>query len=60
MANVTHKFFIYLSIYYCLTCFGLSITPSSEAGVQLSRLLGPVSAPGLAGALTPYSGDQET
>jgi hypothetical protein len=26
-------FFIYLSIYFCLTCFGISISPSSEAGV---------------------------
>jgi hypothetical protein len=44
-----HKFLIYLSIFFCLTCFGLSISPSSEAGVQLcsgSSLLGTVSAPG--------------
>jgi hypothetical protein len=25
---------IYLSIYFCFTCFGLSFNPSSEAGVQ--------------------------
>jgi hypothetical protein len=25
----------YLSIYFCLTCFGLSFSPYSEAGVQL-------------------------
>jgi hypothetical protein len=27
----------YLSIYFCLTCFGLSFSPSSEAGVQLRQ-----------------------
>jgi hypothetical protein len=32
-----HKFLIYLSIYFCLTCFGLSFNPSSEAGVQLRQ-----------------------
>jgi hypothetical protein len=30
-----HKFLIYLSIYFCLTCFGLSFSPSSEAGLQI-------------------------
>jgi preprotein translocase subunit SecG len=35
--NVMHKFLIYLSIYFCLTCFGLSFSPSSEAGVQLRQ-----------------------
>jgi hypothetical protein len=35
MTNVMHKLLIYLSIYCCLTCFGLSFSPSSEAGVQL-------------------------
>jgi hypothetical protein len=30
-----HEFLINLSIYFCLTCFGLSSSPSSEAGVQL-------------------------
>jgi hypothetical protein len=35
MANVMNKFVIYLSIYFCLTCFGLSSNPSSEADVQL-------------------------
>jgi hypothetical protein len=29
-----HKVLIYLAIYFCLTCFGLSFRPSSEAGVQ--------------------------
>jgi hypothetical protein len=32
-----HKFLIYLSIYFRLTCFGLSFSPSSEAGVQLRQ-----------------------
>jgi hypothetical protein len=32
-----HKFLIYLSIYFCLTCFGLSFSPSSEAGVQFRQ-----------------------
>jgi E3 ubiquitin-protein ligase DOA10 len=30
---------IYLSIYFCLTCFGLSFSPSSEAGVQFCQWL---------------------
>jgi hypothetical protein len=29
MFNVMHKFLIYLSIYFCLTCFWLSLSPSS-------------------------------
>jgi hypothetical protein len=37
MTNVMHKFLIYLSIYFCLTCFGLSLSPSSEAGVQIRQ-----------------------
>jgi hypothetical protein len=28
---------INLSIYFCLTCFGLSFSPSSEAGVQFQQ-----------------------
>jgi hypothetical protein len=32
-----HKFLIYLSIYFCLTGFGLSFSPSSEAGVQIRQ-----------------------
>jgi hypothetical protein len=35
ITNVMHTFLIYLSIYFCLTCFGLSFNPSSEAGAQL-------------------------
>jgi hypothetical protein len=45
-----YKFLIYLSIYFCLTRFGLSFIPSSEAGVQLRQLFKPpgnsVSVPG--------------
>jgi hypothetical protein len=37
MTNVMHKFLIYLSIYFCLTCFGLSFSPSSKAGVQYKQ-----------------------
>jgi hypothetical protein len=37
MTNVMHKFLINLSIYFCLACFGLSISPSSEAGVQIRQ-----------------------
>jgi hypothetical protein len=32
-----HKHVIYLSIYFCLTCLGLSRSPSLEAGVQLQH-----------------------
>jgi hypothetical protein len=37
MTNVIHKILIYLSIYFCLICFWLSFSPSSEAGVQLRQ-----------------------
>jgi hypothetical protein len=37
MTNAMHKFLIYLSIYFCLTCLGLSFSPSSEAGVQIRQ-----------------------
>jgi hypothetical protein len=37
MTNVVHKFLIYPSIHFCLTCFGLSFSPSSEAGVQFRQ-----------------------
>jgi hypothetical protein len=33
-----HKFLIYLCIYFCLTCFGISLSPSSEAGIQIRQL----------------------
>jgi hypothetical protein len=42
MTNAMHTFFIYLSIDFCLICFGLSFSPSSEAGAR---------------ALTPYPAD---
>jgi hypothetical protein len=37
MTNAMYKFLICLSIYFCLTCFGLYFRPSSEAGVQLRQ-----------------------
>jgi hypothetical protein len=54
MTKVMHKFLMYLSICFCLTCFGLSFSPSSEAGVQLGQWF---KSPGYgvsARALTPY------
>jgi hypothetical protein len=50
-----HKFLIYLSIYFSLTCFGLSFSPSSETGVQFRQWF---KSPGYcvtALALTPYT-----
>jgi hypothetical protein len=41
MTNVMHKFLIYLTIYYCLICFGLTCSPSSEAGVQFWQWFNP-------------------
>jgi hypothetical protein len=52
-----HKFLIYLSIYFRLTCFGFSFSPSSEEGVQLRQWF---MSPGYGvngRALTPYPGD---
>jgi hypothetical protein len=37
MTKVMHKFLVYLSIYFCLTRFGLSFSPTSEAGVQFRQ-----------------------
>jgi hypothetical protein len=57
MNNLMHKFLIYLSIYFCLTWFGLSFSPSSEAGVQLRQCF---KCPGegvIVRTLTPYPGD---
>jgi preprotein translocase subunit SecG len=59
MTNVMHKFLIYLSIYFFLTCFGFSFSTSSEAGIQLRLWF---KSPGYgvsarAQALTPYPGD---
>jgi hypothetical protein len=41
MTNLMHKFFylFYLSIYFDLTCFGISFSPSSGAGVQIRQWL---------------------
>jgi hypothetical protein len=47
----------YLSIYFCLTCFGFSFSPSSEEGVQFRLWF---KSPGygvITRALTPYPGD---
>jgi hypothetical protein len=50
MTNVMRTFLIHLSIYFCLTCFGIYFSPSSEAGVQLRQWFKSpgygVSAPG--------------
>jgi hypothetical protein len=54
MTNVMHKVLIYLSIYFCLTCFGLSFSPSSEAGVQHRQWFKFVGYGVSAWALTPY------
>jgi hypothetical protein len=35
MSYVMHKLLINLSIYFRLICFGLSFSPSSEAGVHI-------------------------
>jgi hypothetical protein len=37
MTNVLHKLLIYLSVYFCFACFGLSFSPSSGAGVPLRQ-----------------------
>jgi hypothetical protein len=47
----------YLSIYYCLTCFGLSFSPSSETGVQLRQWFKTLGYGVSARALTPYPRD---
>jgi hypothetical protein len=68
MINQMHKFVIYLLIYFCLICFGLSFNPSSEAGIKLRRGSSPGYDVGtrarmeldssiLAQALTPQTGD---
>jgi hypothetical protein len=57
MTNVMHKFLIYLSIYFCLTWFELSFSPSSGAGVQIRQWF---KSPGYGisvQALTPYPAD---
>jgi hypothetical protein len=54
MINVMHKFLIYLSVYFCLTCLGVTLSPSSEAGVQIRQWFW---SPGLMSARTPASED---
>jgi hypothetical protein len=54
MTNIIHKFLIYLSIYFCLTCFGLYFSPSSEAGVQLRQWFKSAGYGVSAQALTPF------
>jgi hypothetical protein len=57
-----HKFLIYWSVYFYLTCFGLSISPFSEVGDNFGggwSLLGMVSDPGadtIPGRLVHYVG----
>jgi hypothetical protein len=38
MTNAMYKFLTYLSIYFCLTCFGLSFSPSLEADLQIRQV----------------------
>jgi hypothetical protein len=51
-----HKFLniFYLSIYLCLTCFGLYFSSPSEAGVQLGQWFNPLWYGVSARALAPY------
>jgi hypothetical protein len=46
----------YLSIYFCLTCFGFSFSLSSEAGIQIRQWLKSIVYGVSARALTPYTG----
>jgi hypothetical protein len=46
-----------LSIYFCLTCFGLSFSPSPEAGVQLRQWFKSSGHDVSARTLSPYPGD---
>jgi hypothetical protein len=57
MSNVMHKFLINLSIYFCLTCFGHSFSPSSEAGVHLRQWFKSAGYGVSARALIPYPAD---
>jgi hypothetical protein len=55
MTNVIHKVLIYLSVYFCLTCFRLSFSPSSEVDVQLRQWFKSLGYGASArAALTPY------
>jgi hypothetical protein len=55
--KVMHKFLIYVYIYFCLTCFGLSFSPSSEAGVQIRQWFKSHGYGISDRTLTPYPGD---
>jgi E3 ubiquitin-protein ligase DOA10 len=57
MNNIMHKYLINLCIYFCLTCFGLSFSPSSEAGVQLRQWFKSDGYAVSARVRTPYPGD---
>jgi hypothetical protein len=57
MNNVMHKFLIYLSTYFCFTCFGLSLSPSSDAGVQIRQWFRLPEYDVSVRALIPYHGD---
>jgi hypothetical protein len=48
------QFLIYLSIYFCLTCFGLSFSASSEVGVELRLWFKSAGYGVSARAMTPY------
>jgi hypothetical protein len=52
-----HKFLIYLTIYFCLKCFGLSFSTSSEADVQIQQGFKSPGYGASARALTPNPGD---
>jgi hypothetical protein len=56
MTNVMHKFLIYLSVYFCLKCFGLYFSQSSEAGVQIRQWFMPPGYGVSARALKSYPG----
>jgi hypothetical protein len=56
MTNVMYKLLIYLSFYSCITCFGLSFNPSSEADVQLRQWFKSLGYGVSARTLTPYPG----
>jgi hypothetical protein len=54
MTNEKHKFLFNLSIYFCLTCFGVSFSQSSEAGVQLQQWFKSTGYGVSTRVLTPY------
>jgi hypothetical protein len=57
MTNEMHRFFIYLSIYFCLICFGLSFSPFSEADVLFRQWFKYAGYGVSARALTLFTGD---